>query len=114
MAPEGWRWDGDWFINPELRLIHTLVKFTLLYAANTHTHDIHTHTYTHKHIHSHSCTITIHAQLHITLLYSVEFDADEGLNTFQEDIYEHEIRLPFTSFGHHEVYWADVVCCVRM
>ena len=40
---------------------------------------------------------------------SVEFDADEGLNTFQEDIYEHEIRLPFTSFGHYEVYWADVV-----
>jgi len=41
---------------------------------------------------------------------SVEFDADEGLNTFQEDIYEHEIRLPFTAWGHHEAYWADVVC----
>jgi len=40
----------------------------------------------------------------------VEFDPDEGLNTFQEDIYEHEIRLPFTAWGHHEAYWADVVC----
>ena len=41
---------------------------------------------------------------------SVEFDPDEGLNEFQEDIYEHEIRLPFSAFGHHEAYWADVVC----
>ena len=53
--------------------------------------------------------LIIHTVTYSMSLYSVEFDADEGLNTFQEDIYEHEIRLPFTSFGHHEVYWADVV-----
>ena len=42
----------------------------------------------------------------------MEFDADEELNTFQEDAYEHEIRLPFTSFGKHESYWADVASCI--
>lgn len=60
--------------------------------------------------HTYICTCT-HTRFNnpYNVIYSVEFDADEGLNTFEEDIYEHEIRLPFTGWGHHEAYWADVV-----
>ena len=71
-----------------------------------------THFYNSLLIRLHMCVYVhfiIYTVTYSLSLHSVEFDADEGLNTFQEDIYEHEIRLPFTSFGHHEVYWADVV-----
>ncbi|KAL5471557.1 hypothetical protein EMCRGX_G029682 [Ephydatia muelleri] len=54
-----WKWDGDWFINPEL---------------------------------------------------SIAFEADEGLNEWQEDIYENQIRAPFSSWTNDPTksYWSDV------
>ncbi|KAL5471562.1 hypothetical protein EMCRGX_G029688 [Ephydatia muelleri] len=58
-VPDGWKWDGDWFINPEL---------------------------------------------------SIAFEADEGLNEWQEDIYENQIRAPFSSWPNDptQSYWSDV------
>eukprot|EP00731_Ephydatia_muelleri_P020360 Em0013g87a len=58
-VPDGWKWDGDWFINPEL---------------------------------------------------SIAFEADEGLNEWQEDIYENQIRAPFSSWPNDPTksYWSDV------
>lgn len=41
--------------------------------------------------------------------YSVEFDPDEGRSEYQEEIYEYEIRLPFTRFRKYKLYWTDVV-----
>ncbi|KAL5471556.1 hypothetical protein EMCRGX_G029681 [Ephydatia muelleri] len=59
VVPDGWKWDGDWFINPEL---------------------------------------------------SIAFEADEGLNEWQEDIYENQIRAPFSSWTNDPTksYWSDV------
>ncbi|KAL5471552.1 hypothetical protein EMCRGX_G029676 [Ephydatia muelleri] len=59
VVPDGWKWDGDWFINPEL---------------------------------------------------SIAFEADEGLNEWQEDIYENQIRAPFSSWPNDPTksYWSDV------
>ena len=44
-------------------------------------------------------------------MHSVEeYDADEGRSEYQEEVYEHQIRvLPFTRFGKCESYWTDLV-----
>ena len=41
---------------------------------------------------------------------SIAFEADEGLNEWQEDIYENQIRAPFSSWTNDPTksYWSDV------
>ena len=77
--------------------------------------DTHTHTYTHTHIHTCITQLHIHA-ISLLCVCSVEYDADEGRNEYQEEIYEHQIRLPFTSFGKSKSFWTNLVsfvytCC---
>ena len=41
---------------------------------------------------------------------SIAFEADEGLNEWQEDIYENQIRAPFSSWPNDPTrsFWSDV------
>ena len=99
-----------------------VTKFCVLPLVKIHTY-MHTHTctYTEKwtHMHTHTCItqLYIHIICNVALLCvcSVEYDADEGRNEYQEEIYEHQIRLPFTSFGKCKSFWTNLVSfCLYM
>ena len=59
--PRGWKWEGDWFVSPEL---------------------------------------------------SIAFEPDEGLDEWTEDIFENQLRPPFSSWPNSDrSWWSDVVSC---
>ena len=46
----------------------------------------------------------------LCIFVSIAFEADEGLNEWQEDIYENQIRAPFSSWPSDAAksFWSDV------
>ena len=56
-TPQGWRWDGDWFINPNM---------------------------------------------------SLSYDIDSGLSSFQDDVFENQLRIPGSDWNASKLFWTDV------
>ncbi|XP_063692173.1 myoferlin-like isoform X7 [Bolinopsis microptera] len=56
-TPGGWRWAGEWFINPNL---------------------------------------------------SLSYDLDSGLSSFQDDVFENQLRVPGSDWPTSKLFWTDV------
>ena len=92
--PPGWRWDGDWYVSPELRWVKFIHIRSFIFVWI-----ILLLTYVNK-----RCEIFF-SFLHPSMLY----DVDAGHSTFLEDCYECEARIPAGAWGPASIPWADVV-----